>query len=159
MRTMQSTKNVTEGGHEMSKQVDERCFNIRCALCEMETGKCFAEKHASTLTCPKRKGVHEMSDITKRQAYVFLKVGDVVQDGDEWWDRIDNTWNVEKTAKEVISPIMYRRPIVTPEQTDVLTVWDRFAYDVCIHLNNGHHNEATEVLMKWQEMMKARATK
>ena len=102
-----------------------------------------------------------MSEQTNRQAYVFLDCSpassDITVDGDQYSST--DYWFLADVGLPAYRFKQVRRPIATPEQTDGLTVWDELAYDVCIHLNNGHHNEATEVLMKWQAMMKARAGK
>jgi hypothetical protein len=91
-----------------------------------------------------------MSDITKRQAYVFLQDGDVIQDGDEYFDINDFEWY--KLSHKSFGHTGYniRRPIATPEQTDKLTIEQRVTA-LEKRLNTQPAEQPSERTCKWNK--------
>jgi hypothetical protein len=103
-----------------------------------------------------------MSEQTKRQAYVFLQDGDVIQEGDEYYN-LGGEWLPCKNISQEM-PASYgvvRRPIATPEQTDGLTVWDEYAIAYTKSNGSGGRPDVAtfDAKMFADEMMKARAGK
>jgi len=106
-----------------------------------------------------------MSDITNRQAYVFLQDGDITKTGDQFFRESTCKWE-ETFAGHIFKeserdPI--RRPIATPEQTDGLTVWDEYAKSALSGLlaleRNSIDYGVSESIKIANRMMKARAVK
>jgi hypothetical protein len=105
-----------------------------------------------------------MSEQTKRQAYVFLQDGDVIQEGDEYYN-LGGEWLPCKNISQEM-PASYgvvRRPItLPPEQTDGLTVWDEYAKEVFKYMiANGFTpaETAEDTINYTNAMMKARSMK
>lgn len=106
-----------------------------------------------------------MSDITKRQAYVFLQDGDVIQKHDEFFNGTEwLTTDIDGKlfGYDTCSTVQYRRPIATPEQSDKLTVWDLyFAGAMAGHasMSTSREERIIQATRDADAMMKARAGK
>jgi len=109
-----------------------------------------------------------MSDMTNRQAYVFLQDGDVLQKGDQFLnvetdEYEDDDGNIGHIFKRVRCSHV-RRPITLPtEQADKLTVWDEYflkAIEVTYVKEGVSYKDDIEAAIRLtKEMMKARAGK
>lgn len=107
-----------------------------------------------------------------RQAYVFLQDRDVIQEGDEYYDTLSDTWEPSPCAGEKWNRKDYettRRPVPTPaplpdkaSEQDKMTVWDMYAtiaYEKNIDTHSAEHYCAEIAKAYADEMMKVRVNK